>query len=230
MKIGFFTDSHYSQFSTCVGRFNNQSLRKIKEAYAFFEKENCDLVVCLGDLIDHEDSHQKEIENLKEIAFILNNSKIKTVCLMGNHDAFSFDTDEFYKVLNIESPKTITCENKTLLFLDACYFKSGEHYTASGGDWTDTFYPFCEELKQTLEGINGDVYIFLHQNLDTSVSKDHLLYNTEEMNDIIAKSKKVKTVYQGHYHKGSRNVINGIKYVTFPAMCQNENCYFIEEI
>jgi hypothetical protein len=70
MKLGIFTDSHYSSH-TITGlnkrRRNSQSLKKIKEAYDFFAAENCDLVICLGDLIDKEDSHQKEIDNLKEI-------------------------------------------------------------------------------------------------------------------------------------------------------------------
>lgn len=226
MKIGVFTDSHYSEISSCAERFNNQSLRKIKEAYVFFEKENCDLVVCLGDLIDRENDHQKEIKNLKEIAEIINKSKLKTVCLMGNHDAFSFEVSEFYNFLGMEIPKTIETENETLLFLDACYFKSGKHYTPVGGDWTDTFYPFTEELKLTLENAKNNVYIFMHQNIDPNISKDHLLYNTEEINSIIANSKKVKGVYQGHFHKGAKNIINGINYIAFPAMCQNENCYF----
>ena len=73
MKIGILTDSHYSsQKVTCGNRYNSKSLKKIKLAYAFFESQKCDLVVCLGDLIDKEAHHEKEVENLKEVARIIN--------------------------------------------------------------------------------------------------------------------------------------------------------------
>ena len=53
MKIGLFSDSHYSSAEvTCQRRFNNQSLRKIREAMAAFQ--DCDLVISLGDLTDVE--------------------------------------------------------------------------------------------------------------------------------------------------------------------------------
>ena len=121
MKIGIFTDSHYSsQEITCGNRYNSKSLEKIKLAYDVFEIENCELVICLGDLIDREASHEKEITNLKKVARIINESSIKTICLMGNHDAFAFTEAEFYEILEDCKPENIIAEDKTLLFLDAC--------------------------------------------------------------------------------------------------------------
>ena len=68
MKMGLFTDSHYSSAEmTCGNRYNSKSLYKIKKAFEYFQNEKCDLVVCLGDLIDKEDDHKKEVKNLKEI-------------------------------------------------------------------------------------------------------------------------------------------------------------------
>ncbi len=230
MKIGFFTDSHYSsQKITCGNRYNNKSLEKIKQAYKFFEKEKCDIVVCLGDLIDKEDSHQKEIENLKEVAEVIKNSPLKTICLMGNHDAFTFTRDEFYEILGTEKPKNIIFDNKALLFLDACYFKSGIHYMPGDSDWTDTFYPHLKELEQDLAS-SRDVYLFLHQNIDLNIREDHRLYNSEELNELLKKNGGVKTVYQGHYHFGEESFYNDIRFKTFPAMCEKDEAYFIEEI
>ena len=97
-------------------------------------------------------------------------------------------------------------------------------------DWKDTFYPHTRDLKNQLDTAPGDVYIFIHQNIDPNIREDHRLYNSEEINSILHKSKKVKAVYQGHYHPGCRSTHNGIHYVTFPAMCENEFAYFIEEI
>lgn len=231
MKIGIFTDSHYSsQEITCGNRYNSKSLSKIKDAYRFFESQKCDLILCLGDLIDREISHSQEIANLKEIAGVINRSPIKTVCVMGNHDAFAFTESEFYEILSGCKPKTIQQNHKTLLFLDTCYFRNGSHYQPGDTDWTDTYYPHVEDLQQSLNASCGDVSVFLHQNLDPSIRSDHRVYNAEAINVLLQKSGKVKTVFQGHYHPGDTHVHNGIRYVTFPAMCEQENAYFIEEI
>ena len=100
MKIGLFTDSHYSSAPlTCGNRFNNQSLRKIKEAMNAFKKEQCDLVVILGDVTDTEPTREQEKQNLRQIAQVLDTSGLKVVCMMGNHDAFVFSPDEFLLLL-----------------------------------------------------------------------------------------------------------------------------------
>ena len=231
MKLGIFTDSHYSsQELTCGNRYNSRSLGKIRLAYEYFEEQKCDLVICLGDLTDVESSHEKEEKNLKEIAEVVNQSPLKTVCVMGNHDAFSFTVDEFYKLLNAQSPDIFEFEGKTLIFLDACYFKSGEHYQPGGSGWTDTFYPHTEKLASQISAAEGDVYIFMHQNIDPAIHESHRLYNTAEINRLIRESGKVRAVFQGHYHAGAENIYGGITYKTFPAMCESDNAVFVLEI
>jgi len=231
MKIGVFTDSHYSvKEVTCGNRFNNRSLRKIREAYRFFEDSGCDTVICLGDLIDTEDTVEKEIENLSEIAKIINESPLCTICLMGNHDAFVLTPQSFYSVLGIEPPKSITADGKRLIFLDACYFKSGKHYAPGDSDWKDTYYPFATELKKELEVHSDPTYIFMHQNIDPEIREDHRLYNAEELFRIVEESGVVKAVFQGHYHPGKESLHNGIRYITLPAMCENESAYWVFEL
>lgn len=231
MKIGIFTDSHYSsQEITCGNRFNRKSLKKMSQAYDTFVSEKCDWVVCLGDLIDKESCHEKEIENLKVMAGVIHKSPIKTICLMGNHDAFAFTEAEFYEILKISKPDSIEKEGKTFLFLDACYFKNGRHYLPGDTDWTDTFYPHTEDLKKQIADAAGEVYIFIHQNIDPHIPENHRLYNFEEINHILQTSGKVKAVYQGHYHPGTKSKHNGIEYFSFSAMCENENAWYILNI
>ena len=231
MKIGLFTDSHYSSREiTCGNRYNSRSLQKIKDAYAYFREEKCDLVISLGDLIDREDSHEKEISNLKQIADVIAISGIETVCVMGNHDGFAFTEDDFYGILGGCRPENRISDGRALIFIDACYFKSGKHYMPGDKDWTDTFFPYEEELKKTLEGINGEVYIFMHQNLDPHIPQNHRLANADALCGIIEQSGKVKAVYQGHYHKGHEAEKNSVRYITLPAMCENDNAVFTVEV
>lgn len=230
MKIGIFTDSHYSsQEITCTIRYNSKSLAKIEKAYSFFEKENCDLVVCLGDIIDKEDTHEKEIENLKKVAKIINSSGIKTVCLMGNHDGFAFLKNEFYNILGTNEPADIETDENKLIFLDTCYFTNGNHYIPGDTDWTNAFLPDLKNFKERIK-TNKKIYIFSHHNIDLNAEESHRINNAEEINDILRRNKNIKTVYQGHFHQGAKSFYNGINFITFPAMCQNDDAVFIEEI
>ena len=232
MRLGIYTDPHYSsQELTCGVRFNSRSLEKIREAYKFFESERCDLAVCLGDLIDSENGHETEIDNLRKIADIIKSSPIPTVCLMGNHDAFAFEKEEFYGILGEETvPEDRVLCGKRLLFLDACYFENGARYMPGGSDWTDTFFPFEEELREAVSSSTEDIYVFIHQNLDPAAGERHCVANYKSVNAILSESQKVRAVYQGHFHPGCRNVLDGISYVTFPAMCESDGAYFIEDI
>lgn len=232
MKLGFFTDSHYSTAELTDGnRFNNQSLRKIKEAYTFFEREKCDLVICLGDLIDHEASHDQEITNLTEVADVVKASPLRTIVVMGNHDGFSFEVDEFYQILGEACrPCSINIEGKHLIFLDTCYFKNGAHYMPGDTDWTDTFYPHADALKKQLSTLFGDTYLFMHQNIDPSTPANHQVYNGAELREIIESEKNVKGVFQGHYHLGQESEYHGISYTSFRAMCQYEDAFWTIEL
>ena len=231
MKLGIFTDPHYSsQEITCGVRYNSLSLGKIREAYEFFAKENCDIIVCLGDLTDFEDSHEREKENLEAIAAVINACPIPTLCVMGNHDAFAFTQEEFYSVLRGCRPENRNIDGKELIFLDACYMKSGRHYVPGDSDWTDTLLPEEEKLREMLGSAEGEAFIFIHQNIDGEISEDHCLHNREKAAEIIENSRKVNTVFQGHYHPGHESVHSGVKYITLPAMCEGEGRYYIYDI
>lgn len=231
MKLGIFTDSHYStEKITCNKRYNSESLQKIREAFEYFQMQNCDLVICLGDLIDREKEHEQEIINLHKVADLIKEYRLEIVVIMGNHDAFSFEKDEFYGILG-ENCRPVNCciEGKSLLFIDACYFKSGKHYGPGDKDWTDTFYPDSTKLQQDLSEVKDEAYLFMHQNIDPILPENHKLFNAKELFDIIEQSKKVRAVYQGHYHPGKSSEYNGIEYITYPAMCENHNAYYIVE-
>lgn len=231
MKLGIFTDSHYSSREiSCGKRYNSQSLRKIKEAYAAFQDAHCNLIVCLGDLTDTEDTHELEAANLRSIAQVIHGCPIPTVCMMGNHDAFAFTQEEFYHILGGCHPKDCCIEGKNLFFLDACYFKTGIHYAPGDSDWTDTHLPDPNALETLLQTRFGDTYVFIHQNLDPSIPEDHRLDNADLILDILSRSGTVKAVYQGHYHPGKAGTYRDLRLVTFPAMCEGEHVFYIEDI
>lgn len=232
MKLGLFSDYHFnSGEATGPNGYDNKTLKKLEEAYDFFLKEKCDYVICLGDLIDVEKEHAKEIANLNKIADALKNYDVETRVIMGNHDNLLFDVDEFYSILGEQyRPRNIYSSSKNLIFIDACFFKNGEHYKRGDNDWTNTYYPETDKLDSILKEVTGDVYIFMHQNIDPAISEDHRVSNDSEIRKILKNNNNVKTVFQGHYHPGKNSEFDGIHYVTLPAVCENEKAYYIIEI
>ena len=225
MKLGLFADSHFSTAElTCGNRYNSQGLARIEKACRQFVEAGCDRIVCLGDLIDHEPVHETEVDNLKKVAQVFRNCPVPVTVIMGNHDAFSFTREEFYGILGEECrPADLYGEAVSLLFADACYFRNGKPYGPGDSDWTDTCIPDTEELRKRIEAATGNVYLFLHQNLDPTVESQHILSNAPVIRRILEQSGKVRTVYQGHYHPGNQTEQNGIRYVTLPSLCTYED-------
>ena len=225
MKLGLFADSHYSSAEvTCGNRYNSQALDRIRKACGEFAEAGCHRIICLGDLIDHETVHAREVENLKQVAAVFRSCPVPVTVIMGNHDGFSFTREEFYGILGENCrPKDLYSKPVSLIFADACYFRSGKPYGPGDSNWTDTCLPDPEELQHRLEQAPGSVYVFLHQNLDPNVEPHHILANAAEVRQILESSGKVQMVYQGHYHPGNETQSNGIRYVTVPALCTYEN-------
>lgn len=227
MKIGLFTDPHYSDKKSSSNRLHSLSYDKIKEAMFSFKKQGVDLVVCLGDLTDDCINIKDNPKALKELSKMINSFGIEFYSLMGNHDCLSFTKEEFnaltggaYPPFKIETDKTV------LIFLDCNYNDNGEKYKVGDVDWTNTYLPSAQlnALKIELKS-DKEKYIFVHQNLDKDVEENHIIHNAEEVRRIFEEA-FVKLVIQGHYHKGHDNQIKGVNYHTLPAMCEGEKNYF----
>ena len=196
-----------------------------------FEAAHCDLAICLGDVTDTEEDHEAEKHNVAKISAVLSEAKIPTRCVMGNHDAFTFAPEEFYAILGRQTkPEPIFTKEYSLLFLDACYFSDGTHYAPGDDNWMDTFYPQVDALEAELAKAPGDIYVFMHQNLDPNIHVSHRLSNDAQVRRALEACGRVRHVFQGHYHDGAESIVNGIRYTTLPAMCENEDAYRIFEI
>ncbi|MBR3778286.1 MAG: metallophosphoesterase [Clostridia bacterium] len=231
MKIGLFSDPHYSsQELTCGNRRNNLSLGKMRKALEHFRAEGCDRVICLGDLTDTEDTKAKEEANMAEIAALFKEFAMPITVVMGNHDAYVFTAEEFYALLGGCEPVDVHEDGKHLLFLDTNYTAAGVRYTPHGFHWDDVGLPDPDALRRQLAALEGDVYLFMHQNIDPAIpAADHRLANADRVCAILEQSGKVRAVYQGHYHWGNRSRQGGIDYITLPAMAvYDDTCRIIE--
>ena len=227
MKIGLFTDPHYSDKASSCNRLHSLSFGKIKEAMTSFKEQGVELVVCLGDLTDDCVNVEDNPKALMELSSMINSFGIKFYSLMGNHDCLSFTKEEFDTLTSgAYPPFKIENDTSVLIFLDCNYSDNGEKYTVGDIDWTNTFLPSFqfEKLKKALQ-TDKEIYVFLHQNLDKDVEEHHIVHNAKEVRRALEEA-SVKLVIQGHYHLGHDNQINGVNYHTLPAMCEGTENYF----
>lgn len=89
MKIGYFTDCHFSMKNQ--SRLDNTfqtAITKMKESFEWFQKNKCDFVICGGDMFDRH--RQMNLELFYKVFQVINNQKLKVYYIMGNHDEMGF--------------------------------------------------------------------------------------------------------------------------------------------
>ena len=237
MKRGLFTDCHYC-YADYIGETRRPilSLNKIKEAMEEFSKAGVDMVFCLGDLTDHDENSTKEdiIACFKEAMTLINSYNIPFYLVPGNHDYLVMTAEDMEREAHFKIPPYTVCtESHNFIILDANYRSNMERFDKAGVEWTDSNLPphQIDFLKNELECATTPCIVMVHENLDPSVDKYHIIKNADQIRSIIKSSGKVSMVIQGHYHSGNENTVDGIPYLTLSAMCEGEkNSFKILEI
>ena len=233
MKIGVFTDAHYCHAEVlCNTRRPSLSLAKTREAMDAFRSAGVDACICLGDLTDHGPTDTKEdvVSCFYEMLGLIHSYKIPFYLVPGNHDYLMMTADELFEAGMKIPPYTLSAGGYRFVFLDANYRADGRRFDVAGVEWTDSNLPNaqCLFLKDALSKAKEPCIVCIHENLDPLVENHHVVKNAEMIRQIIRESGKVKLVLQGHYHPGAERMIDGIPYVTLPAMCEGmDNSYRI---
>lgn len=233
MKIGIFTDTHYCDLELLEqDRKPHYAYGAVNRAFDDFEAQGVQIAICLGDLVHFHNGTEESLRHLREISNLINSYGITTYHCMGNHDNEVVSAEDMARITGFHvAPTTVEDDEVKLIFLDASYSPDGKPYGREDIDWTKSYVP-KSELAWLEEQLNTDKrkIVFTHQNIDTNVESRHIISNADEVNDILAKY-GVSHVYQGHYHYGAENIINGIPYTTLRAMCIGEETnYSIAEV
>ena len=205
-------------------------MHKIARCIDEFSRAGVDFAVNLGDVIDSSGHKARDIESLKRIACTFSKLDGGVYSVLGNHDLESMDKHEFMQALGAKEQQpyfSFNIKDHHFMFLDANFRSDGTEYCKGNYNWEDSFIPVRQE-----EWVAGDlaccgcgnVMVFIHQNLDLR-KKDgaidpHIVKNAGAIRDILEASGKKITVFQGHYHPGHKQTINGIDYITLEAMCR----------
>lgn len=231
MRLGLFADPHYCRADVlCRTRRPRLSLDKIRAAMEAFAASGVELCICMGDLIDHCDSAEESRQCLDEVMSLIRSYPLPFRLLPGNHDYGVFSAEEFFARTGCPIPPcTLDTDSHRLIFLDANYRSDFRRFDVAGVDWKDANLP-PEQLvflQTALSDTDKPCVVLIHENLDDGVQIDHVVKNAGDARRIIEESGKVPLVIQGHYHKGADRIINGIRYLTLPAMCEGEGNHYL---
>ena len=238
MKIGLFSDTHYCNSENLgMGRMPKRSLERVSEAMEEFKKQGVEACFCLGDLSDAPEGHTKDdaFNSFNTILSVIKSYNIPFYFVPGNHDYLKLTGEDIEKRFGLKKPPyTIESKECSIIVLDANYLSSYECFDKAGVVWYDSNLPpfQIEYLKKELARLDGPVVVMVHECLDSTIADTAcIVKNAEAVREVINESKKVKMVIQGHFHKGSENVIDGIPYLILKGMCEGEtNPYKIIEI
>lgn len=236
MKIGLFSDTHYCN-ADYIGNFRRPALSygKTRDIMEAFKREWVDLVFCLGDMTDHDESSTKEdiIACFKELYELISSYDIPFCLVPGNHDYLVMSAQDIEKASKfIIPPHTIHTESCDFVVLDANYRSNMERFDTAGVEWTDSNLP-PEQIEYLARELSVDIphIVLVHECLDPYVEEHHIIKNAEQIRRIVSDSGTVKMVISGHFHEGSEHIIDSIPYITLPAVCENEqNLYRIIEV
>lgn len=234
MKIGIFTDVHYCKVEVlCETRRPSLSLKKLKEAMDAFRSENVDFCLCLGDLTDHAagDTKTDVAACYNEILELIFSYNIPFYFVPGNHDYLMLSGEEIERSGLRLPPYKFTAEGYDFILLDANYRLDGRRFDEAGVEWTDSNLPDeqCEFLREALSSGGNKKIVCIHENLDPNLDNLHTVKNADRVRGII--KGRAEMVLQGHFHPGGENTVDGIPYITLPAMCEGEkNSYRILDL
>ena len=224
LRAGLITDLHHADKDPRGTRHYRESLGKLAEAGAHFEKDSPDFVVELGDLIDAADSVATELSYLKTVHKEFATLPGEKHCVLGNHCVDTLTKREFLGEVGQE--KSFYSFDKAgvhFVILDSCFLKDGTAYQRKNFQWTDANVPGeeLEWLQADLEATEAQqVIVFAHQRLDRGDADNHTVNNASVVRKIFQESGKVNTVFQGHSHSNGHIEIEGIHYVTMVAMVE----------
>jgi alkaline phosphatase len=231
--LGIFTDTHYCHKPDDGERFFQNSLDKMRNLTRLFRERQVDLTFCLGDLIDTEENDKDAAAlRLEEALAVWRTVSVPLYLCPGNHDISALPREDFLRALGMpwsNSYGSFDYGAVHFIMLDTNHDREGRAYTSSTVRWDECYLDQTQLdwLKTDLEKGDGPALVFAHANLDPRYHEGeldpHVVKNHEEVRSLLLKSRRVRMVLQGHYHKGRSCIMDGIAYFTLPAVVEGKD-------
>ena len=233
LRFGVVTDIHYADRERSGTRYYRDSMQKLSEAIAEFNRADLDFVIELGDMKDTTKDSNSEltIGFLRDIERQFQSFDGPVYHVLGNHDMDCISKEEFLAATtnagraNGRSYYSFAVKNTRCIVLDANFNPDATPYCRGNFDWRHAFIP-AEQLQWLDEELTAhpkqQTLIFVHQLLDNfaKINDDLCVDNATEVRAIIERHPQVRAVLQGHNHPGHYHYRQGVHYLTFGGMIE----------
>lgn len=228
-RFGLLTDVHYGDAPPKGTRYYRESIAKVSEAVARFNRERVWFAAELGDMLMDATPDVPEARLLAMLDTIEREFRRfdgPTYHVLGNHDLDNLSKAQVLAHLTNtgiaagRSYYSFPAGGVRFLVVDAEFLADGRSYDHGNYDYRDIHVPppELEWLRFELAATNAPVIVFIHQRLDGD--GDVQVVNRAEVRAILESSGRVLAVFQGHDHKGAYSFINGIHYYTLRAVVE----------
>lgn len=250
LRFGLFADAQYADWPSESSRFYRQALQKLDTCVRYFNRQNVQFTINLGDIIDRKQS------DLNAALVCLSHLDREVYHLTGNHDYKEVtDNAALYRQLGMPADYySFRKGNWVFIMLNtnevAAY--SNIKGTANEQELAD----MLERIKQTgglqayrwnggisrkqLEWLNNRLADCEKNGFNVLLFSHHPLYpqseftalNNMEILSTISDYTCVKAAFSGHHHHGAFGCYKGIPVITLEGMVETEaqNAYAIVEI
>ena len=247
LRLGIVTDPQYADKPTSGNRRYSEAAGKLTAAVANINESNVDLLVHLGDAIDGKENAD---DHLTRIFDIFATSFAPVVHLVGNHcldgGKSSFDRASglvaYYGAMRFNRWRFLLLDGNAVSIRghapeSLAHIEATEIIEKGGVSWggglgklqRDWFAQQLADAKSSGE----QAVVLCHFPIDeTGNSRDHLLWDHAEVNELLSNDKSVKAWFCGHNHAGGYGHVDGVHHVTFQAICDapsDSNAWAIAE-
>ncbi|MCM8818313.1 MAG: metallophosphoesterase [Candidatus Omnitrophica bacterium] len=221
MKALLIGDIHYRSDGISLiperkTKYGIEFLRRIKRRI----NQNIDVIIICGDILDDGENPESE-KQYNEIKKVHDDFPVKKVLFtFGNHDK---NIEKFYKIFGKES--------KTFIFENFIFYVFWDNYLEN--DVCIREEKEIENFKEFVLKNKGKKVVVIQHNPIYPKIESSYPYNISQPEKIhnLYKENNVFLSISGHYHKGIElKKIDGIYYLTLPAICEEPFKYFIIEI
>jgi alkaline phosphatase len=234
LRIGIFADLHaHDTDSPLEGKMMTSYPERLGAFVNAMNVWPADLVIELGDFVNGwvvlgiEPGDPYRIPQiLEEAEAIYSRFDGPRYHVIGNHDVYNLSKEEYLERVNITSTYySFDAGGYHVVILDVQYDEEGNDlaYTYTG---VRGFVPTTEMkwLQEDLAGTDRPTIVCVHQMLDTEPTEAGwtLIGNAVEVRTLLAESEVVIAVFQGHDHANRYSLIDGIHYITFQALVDEE--------
>ncbi|MBB4036682.1 3',5'-cyclic AMP phosphodiesterase CpdA [Dysgonomonas hofstadii] len=242
IRFGIMADIQYCNCENNGNRFYRNSLPKLDKAVSFFNSNQVDFTINLGDLVD------KNFSDLDSVLIFLNKLDRKVINISGNHDYGGVSNNKtLYDKLSMPDEYfiyEIPEHNWLFIFLNTNELSS--YANIKGTEKETEFNTLKEKLKKEGRknsapwngGISKKQLSWLNNLLSEADKTDqrvlifahHPLYpdngltalNDKEILSVIEKYNCVKAVFAGHHHPGDFGYYKSIPFITLEGIVETE--------